>query len=322
MKKTISTIILSSALTASALLLTGNALMAEPSHPSVEDYDFSPVFNPDVPASVNFCGKSIKLDRADMYERFDRELASLAYTHGSTLLMIKRANKYFPRMAEQLKKNGMPLDLLYLACVESSLNPRAYSPAKAAGFWQFIPSTAKQYGLEVNDEVDERYDIEKATAAAARYFRGGLAKYGDWPSVMAAFNAGFARITGELDKQLADNSFDLYLNEETSRYVFRILAMKTILENPAAYGYHLEADQLYYPTECDVVEVSGPVADWPVWAKEHGISYAQLREENPWIRAKSLTNKSGKTYKVRIPRADSLYRSKQNKNVYNPNWVK
>lgn len=286
------------------------------------DNDYSPVFSPDIPRSMTFCGKTIDLDRNDMYERFDRELTSLIYGHGSMMLTIKRANKYFPVMAPILKANGVPLDVLYLACVESTLNPRAYSPAKAAGIWQFIAATARQYGLEVNDEVDERYNLEKATAAACRYLKKGLAKYGDWPSVMASFNAGMARITGELEKQGADNSFDLYLVEETSRYVFRIMAMKTIMENPSAYGYYLEADQLYRQTDCRIVEVSGPVADWPSWAKKRGITYAQLREENPWIRSKSLTNKTGKTYKVRVPKKESLSRSKQEQKVYNQNWVK
>lgn len=175
----------------------------------------------------------------------------------------------------------MPQDLLYLACVESSLNPRAYSPAKAAGFWQFIPSAAKEYGLEVNDEVDERYNIEKATAAAARYLKKAYNRYGNWPSAMASYNGGMARISSALDKQGADTSLDLYLAEETTRYPYRVMAMKTILENPRAYGFRLRADQLYQPRKYKTVEVSGPVASWPDWAEAHGISYAQLREDNP-----------------------------------------
>lgn len=271
---------------------------------------------------MKFCGQTVDLDRVDMFERFDRELTSLVYGHSNTLLTIKRANKYFPVMAPILRANGVPEDMLYLACVESYLNHRAYSPAKAAGFWQFIPSTAKQYGLEVSDEVDERYDLEKATAAACRYLKNGYTKYGDWPTVMASFNGGMGRISSELDKQHANDSYDLYLTEETSRYVFRIMAMKAVMENPATFGFHLTADQLYQPVECEIVTVSGPVEDWPAWAQDHGVSYAQLREENPWIRAKQLTNKDGKTYKVRVPKHDSLYRSKQHKTTYNPNWVK
>ena len=290
--------------------------------PSPAENGFSPVISPDIPTSVTLCGKKVDLDRNDMYERYDRELTSLMYGHGSTLLTLKRANKYFPIVAPILKANGVPADIIYLACAESSLNPRAYSPAKAAGLWQFLASTAKQYGLEVNDEVDERYNVEKATAAACRYLKKAYEKYGDWPTVMASYNAGMGRISSELEKQLADNSFDLYLNDETSRYVFRIMALKAILENPSAFGYQVTPKQLYHNTDCRTVEVSGPVADWAAWAQQHGISYAQLKEENPWIRSRSLTNKTGKTYTVKVPKKEALYRSKQPTTVYNNNWVK
>ena len=283
--------------------------------------EFAEVYCPEVPASVKLCGKTIDLDRADMYERYDRELSSIVYTHGNTMLIIKRANRYFPEIAPILRANGVPEDLLYLACVESSLNPRAYSPAKAAGFWQFIPSAAKEYGLEVNDEVDERYNLEKATAAACRYLKKAYGRYGDWPSAMAAYNGGQARISRELDAQDADTSLDLYLAEETTRYPYRVMAMKTVLENPAKYGFRLRDNQLYQPHKFKTVEVSGPVEDWPTWAKEHGITYSVLREENPWIRAKKLTNKAGKTYKVRIPEAKSMSRRTAGTTTYNKAWT-
>lgn len=282
---------------------------------------YSSVYSPYIPAKAELCGQSVDLDRVDMYERMDRELTAIIYTHGSTLLVIKRANRYFPQLAPILKRNGVPLDLLYLACTESLLNPRAYSAAKAAGIWQFVPATAKEYGLEVSDEVDERYNIEKETEAACRYFKKALARYGDWPSVMAAFNGGMSRITSELDKQQGDDAFDLFLAEETQRYPFRVMAYKVILENPARYGFKLSADQLYFPRECRTVTVDGPVEDWVAWAEQYGISYAELRDENPWIRAKTLTNKSGKTYTVRIPSRNSLSRSKQARPIYNQNWV-
>ncbi len=283
--------------------------------------EFSDVYSPQVPASVVLCGEKIDLDPIDRYERLDRELSSIVYTHGTTMLIIKRANRYFPEMSKILKENGVPQDILYLACVESSLNPRAYSPAKAAGFWQFIASTAKEYGLEVNDEVDERYNIEKATAAAARYLKKAYAKYGNWPSVMAAYNGGMTRITNELDRQSADTSLDLYLVEETTRYPYRIMAMKTVMENAPAYGFHLRDEQLYQPRKYRTVEVKGPVADWSEWAKKQGINYSILREENPWIRSKSLTNKAGKIYKVRVPLAESLSRRTAGTKTFNPAWT-
>lgn len=317
---------LSAASLVTAILISGTSATSarEAALPTVSEqteYTHSSVINPEVPETVVFCGKEISLDRTDMYERYDRELSSIIYTHGNTLLTIKRANKYFPVMAPILKENGVPEDVLYLACVESYLNPRAYSPAKAAGVWQFIPSTAKEYGLEVNDEVDERYNLEKVTKAACRYLKNALRKYGNWESVMASYNGGTGRISRELEKQSQSSSFDLYLTEETSRYVFRIMAMKQVMENPSAYGFNLRADQLYMPVECDEVEVNGPVGDWAAWAEKHGISYAQLREENPWIRAKSLTNKAGKTYTVRVPKADSLSRKRQMQAVYNSAWA-
>ena len=282
---------------------------------------FSTVVNPRIPSKVTFAGQTVDLDRVDLFERLDRELTSMAYTHGNTLLTIKRANRYFPKLIPILKKNGVPEDLIYLACIESTLNPRAYSPAKAAGLWQFIPSTGKEYGLEVNEFVDERYHPEKATQAACRYLKNALAKYGNWESVAASYNGGMARISKELGSQQVDSAYDLYLADETMRYIFRMLAMKLIMENPSAYGFNLTADQLYQPIEYKVVEVNTPVDDWAAWAKKQGIDYLTLREHNPWIRSKTLPNKSGKTYKVSIPIRDSLSRSRQKVKVYNPAWV-
>lgn len=319
--KTVS-IILISLIAGSSFLLTTSS-EADATRPPVETADdvFAIVENPQIPTSMTFAGDKVDFDRIDMYERLDRELTSLAYTHGNTLLMIKRANRFFPILAPILKKNGVPFDLIYLACVESSLNTRAYSPAKAAGLWQFIPATAKQYGLEVNDYVDERYNIEKATEAACRYLKKAHGMYGNWESVAASYNGGTNRITTELDKQQVASAYDLYLAEETTRYPFRIMATKLILENPQKYGFRLTADQLYQPIECTEETVSEPVEDWPAWAQERGVTFAQLREVNPWIRAKSLPNQTGKSYTVKIPKQSSLYRSKSHTKVYNQNWI-
>ena len=286
-----------------------------------ESAEFSDVVNPSIPSSVKFAGSEIDLDPIHMWERLDRELTAITYTHGNTLLAIKRANRYFPVLAPILKKNGLPADMIYLAVIESTLNPRALSPAKAAGLWQLMPATGKEYGLEVNDDVDERYDPVKATEAASRYLKNAYAKYGNWESVAASYNGGMARISKELGAQQAESAFNLYLADETMRYIFRMLAMKLIMENPSAYGFNLTADQLYQPIVYKTVEVSGPVDDWAAWAKEQGIDYLTLREHNPWIRSKSLPNKTGKTYNVNIPSRDSLSRSRQKVTVYNPVWV-
>ena len=281
----------------------------------------SPVVVPQVPESIDFAGQSYDFDRIDMYERMDRELTSMAYTHGTTLLMLKRANRYFPEIIPLLRKNNVPDDLIYLACIESSLNPKAYSPAKAAGIWQFMPATAKDYGLEVNEFVDERYDIEKATIAACKMLKSLKNKFGNWESAAAAYNGGAGRISKELASQLQNSSLDLNLVEETSRYFFRILAAKMIIENPSLYGFVIQPDQFYTPVDYDIVEVSTAVESWPQWAQDHGISYAQLVEHNRWIRDKSLPNKNGKTYRVRIPKKESLKRSTADKTIYNPKWT-
>lgn len=284
---------------------------------------FSNVINPDIPMEMEFAGQKISLDRYDMMERLDRELTSMIYTHGNTLLTIKRANRLFPIMAPILKEQGVSLDLLYIACIESTLDTRAVSTAKAAGLWQFMPETGRQYGLEVNEYVDERYNIEKATVAACKYFKSAYSKYGNWESVAASYNGGTGRISSEMTKQGMKSAFDLYLVNETNRYIFRLLAQKMIMENPSKYGFHLTDNQLYQPIETKDIEVSSSVADWQKWAIEHETNYMVLRDLNPWIRDRSLPNKSGKTYIVKVPAdKDAMLRSKNSTKTYNSNWTK
>ncbi len=285
----------------------------------------APVFgvtaSPDIPMSVTFAGEKISFDRLDMAERLDRELTGIIYGHTTTELCFKRANRYFPALSRILKEQGVPLDFLYLAVTESSMDCNAYSSAKAAGTWQLLAGTARDYGLEVTDEVDERFDPEKSTVAACKYLKAAYKKYGHWPTVAASYNAGMQRLTGELSKQKVDNSFDLYLVQETSRYVFRIIAYKLVMEAPKRYGYRFSRKNLWQPVDYTTVDVTGPVASWVDWAKGKDITYAQLRDANPWIRSTKLTNAGGKTYKVRIPKAAELYRSKRAFTVYKKDWV-
>jgi len=285
----------------------------------------SPVFSvtasPDIPMSVTFAGEKISFDRLDMAERLDRELTGIIYGQTTTELCFKRANRYFPALSRILKDQGVPLDFLYLAVTESSMDYNAYSSSKAAGMWQLLAGTARDYGLEVSDEVDERYDPEKATVAACKYLKAAYKKYGHWPTVAASYNAGIQRLTGELSKQKVDNSFDLYLVQETSRYVFRIIAYKLVMESPKRYGYRLSRKHLWQPVSYTTVDVTGAVASWVDWAKSKGLTYAQLREANPWIRSTKLTNTAGKTYKVRVPKSSDLYRSKRTFTAYNKDWV-
>ncbi|MBR1882124.1 MAG: lytic transglycosylase domain-containing protein [Muribaculaceae bacterium] len=282
---------------------------------------FNVTANPDIPTQVTFAGEKISLDRLDMAERYDRELTSIIYGQTSTLLCMKRANRHFPVLAPILKAQGVPSDFLYLACTESTMDFLAYSSAKAAGLWQLLAGTAQQYGLEVTDEVDERYDPELSTVAACKYLKAAYSRYGSWTTVAASYNAGMGKISSELTKQGVERSFDLYLVQETSRYVFRIMAYKTLMENPKRYGYRLRAEQLYQPVSYTKVEVTGAVASWVDWAKAHGITYAQLREANPWIRSTKLTNSKGRTYQVKVPLAADLYRSKRQSRTYDKNWV-
>ena len=282
---------------------------------------FSTTASPDIPMSINFAGETVSFDRLDMAERLDRELTSIIYGQTTTELCFKRANRYFPALAKILKEQGVPLDFLYLAVTESSMDYSAYSSAKAAGMWQLLAGTGRDYGLEVSDEVDERYDPEKSTVAACKYLKSAYKKYGHWPTVAASYNAGMQKISNELSKQRVDNSFDLYLVQETSRYVFRIMAYKLLMESPKRYGYRFSRKNLWQPVDYTTVDVTGSVASWIDWAKDKGLTYAQLREANPWIRSTKLTNASGKTYKVRIPKQSELYRSKRTFSVYNKDWV-
>ena len=255
-------------------------------------------YAPVIPEKVHFADRVVDLDRIDFYERMDREMISFAFGHTNTE------------------------DLVYLAAIESHYDNAAVSSAKAVGMWQFMPSTAKEYGLEVNEYVDERLDCDKSTVAACKYFKRAYAKYKCWLTVAAAYNAGMGRISKSLETQDVEHALDLYLNKETSRYIFRLLAMKLIIENPARYGYAIKANQLYQPLDCDTFVVAEPVKDWVQWSKEHNITYSLLREYNPWIRSVSLPNPNNKTYVVKIPKETSLYRSKQTLKTYRENWTR
>lgn len=277
-----------------------------------------------IPEEVSFAGETTKLDRYDLFERYDREINSFTYFHSSTLMLIKKANRYFPIIEPILAKNNIPDDFKYLAVIESMLNPRAVSPAKAAGLWQFMPATGKQYGLEVSTEVDERFSVEKSTEAACKYLKSAYNTYGSWSSVALAYNAGSGRISGELDKQYTEDSLDLWLVDETSRYYFRMVAIKAVFEHPSIYGFVLTEDQLYKPIEFKEVTVSETITDLAQFAKDNGITYAQLKDFNSWLRDRKLTINPRKpqTYTILIPTQKSLYYKKgESIKVHNPNWI-
>ncbi len=294
--------------------------------PQPQDEAISPhpsqVINPYVPTEMTFAGKNIDLRRADLRERLDRELITFSYGHTTTLLMIKRANRYFPIIETILKECGVPDDLKYLMVIESSVDIRALSPAKAAGLWQFMPATGKEYGLEVNTNVDERYHVEKATRAACKYLKDGYAKYGDWLTVAASYNAGFGRISSELDKQHATTSLDMWLNKETSRYMFRILAAKQLFESPRRYGFILRATDLYPTLPTKPYKVTTTITDLGTFAHQHGIPMSLLKEANPWLISNTLpVRPGGKTYTLQLPIMEKWVYDPTTTLPHNSAWV-
>lgn len=258
-----------------------------------------------VPRSVIFCGDTIDLTRYDRHERMDRELLAFSYMHSSSIQTIKRANRYFPVVEPILKECGIPDDFKYLMAIESGANPFARSGAGAAGLWQIMPVTGKELGLEVNNSVDERYHVEKSTYAACKYFKEAYQRFGDWISVAASYNAGQARIAQQRNKQYTNEALDLHLVEETSRYVYRLFAIKMLFNNPRDFGFYLRAADLYPIIPCHSIKVSSSIADLARFAKSQGTTYAILRNLNPWLRNSSLHCKN-KEYVILIPDKEKI----------------
>lgn len=275
----------------------------------------------EVPSSVTFCGKSIDLTRYDRYERMDRELLAFTYMHSTSIQMIKKANRYFPIVEPILKANGVPDDFKYLMVIESNLNPNARSGAGAAGLWQFMQTTGREYGLEVNKNIDERYHVEKATEAACKYLKDAYDKYQDWIAVAASYNAGQARISSQFEKQQVDDMLDLYLVEETARYVYRIIAAKIMFSNPSAFGFRLRTKDLYMPISYKEVTVNTGISNLAEWAKKQGITYALLKNMNPWLRDNFLQNVSKRTYTLKIPTAEGMKHDPKKVKAHDKRWV-
>ena len=254
------------------------------------------------PKEINFAGEKAPLQVSDVRERLDRELLVNANLDATTLLIIKRANRAFPVIEPILKRYGVPDDFKYLAVIESGL-VNVVSPAGARGVWQFMPDTGKERGLEINDGVDERYHLAKSTEAACRYLLDARSKFGSWTLAAASYNGGVAGVNKQITFQGVDNYYDLLLTEETSRYVFRILALKEIMQHPAQYDFNLSAGDYYPAIPVKTVEVTATVPDLAVFAKEQGINYKVLKIHNPWLRDKKLTVGEGKKYTIEIPTA-------------------
>lgn len=264
----------------------------------INDYN---VYALQIPDYLNFAGEPVPLENPDILERMDRELLVNTYWQSNGLLMFKRSKKYFPIIEPILAKHGVPDDFKYLAVIESGLT-NAVSPAGARGVWQIMKATGKENGLEINNNVDERYNLEKATEVACKYLIKSKERLGSWTLAAAAYNAGNAGISRRLKAQNVNSYYDLLLGEETGRYLFRIVALKEILSYPDKYGFNFREKDLYKTIPTYKVEVDTAVSDFAKFAKNFGINYKILKLHNPWLREPHLNNKSKKAYKIDIPK--------------------
>ncbi|MFA6923642.1 MAG: lytic transglycosylase domain-containing protein [Bacteroidales bacterium] len=258
------------------------------------------IFSVEVPEELIFAGEKISTDRFDIKEALDREMLTNVYWQSQTLLMLKRANRWFPRIEPILKKNNIPDDFKYLALIESSFT-YTVSPAGASGFWQFMKKTAQNYGLEVNEEVDERYNLEKSTEAACKYLKEAYDTLKNWTLAAASYNMGIGGLKNQVEIQKTSSFYDLYLNLETSRYIYRIFAIKLIFENPKKYGFLLRKKDLYPEIEIRKLQVDTPIFNLINFAAKQNVNYKILKMFNPWLKKPCLINKLRKTYFIEIP---------------------
>ena len=299
-------------------MLLSTLTMAAQNHTGTTALSYS---SPQVPESIMFCGKEIDLTRFDRHERMDRELLAFTYMHSTSLQTIKRANRYFPIVEPILKEHGIPDDFKYLMAIESNCSPLARSHVGASGLWQFMQTTGREYGLEVNKNIDERYHVEKSTVAACKYIKNAYNKYKDWIAVAAAYNGGQARIAKQMESQQIDETLDLYLVEETARYVYRIIAAKIMFSNPAAFGFRLKASDLYMQVPYKEITVTTGITNLAEWAKKQGTTYALLKNLNPWLRDNFLQNVSGRTYHIKVPIPEKMHYNANTIIPHDKRWV-
>lgn len=277
-----------------------NSILVDERSSSVEKGAYS-VKAHEIPTKLTYAGEQVPVHFYDVRERLDKELLVNKYWHSSTFQLIKRANRFFPVIEKILKEEGLPDDLKYLAVAESGLQ-NVVSPSRAAGFWQFLKGAANDFGLEVNNEIDERYHLEKATRAACKYLKWNYEKFGSWTLSAAAYNYGRSAVIRQMERQSCSNYYDLLLPDETERYMFRLIALKMILSNPQKFGFNLRENDLYAPIETTGIQITVPVDDLAKFAAKHGISYRMFKEFNPWLRENYLKKVNKKQYEVQIPR--------------------
>ncbi len=271
-----------------------------------DDFPFQYIIEtPKLPKKLDFCGEKVPLYNFDVSERIERELISNTYWHSSTLLALKRANRWFPVIVPILKKYGIPEDFKYLAIVESNLENVA-SPAHAVGFWQLLKKTARHYGLEVNKSVDERYDPWKSTEAACKYLLKAKKKFGTWTLAAVSYNVGMRNLSDQIKRQRTRVYYNMNLNDETARYLYRLLAIKSIFQNPAQYGFLVEKSLLYKPLEYTTEKVNRSIKDLAKWANIRGLNYRTLKIYNPWLRDNYLKVRKRKVYYIKLPTTESI----------------
>jgi len=253
-----------------------------------------------IPDNVTFAGERVPVDDPDIRERLDRELHVNTFWHSNTIILIKRAHRWLPQIEQVLVKNGVPSDFKYMPVIESDLQNKI-SPSNAVGYWQMLRGTAREYGLTVNREVDERYHPIKSTEAASQYLKKAYNKFGSWTDAAASYNIGMRGLQRSMEFQQVDSYYDLLLNDETSRYVLRIIAVKMIFENPEQYGFRLDEDQLYHQEDVREVKVEQTIPDLRKFAFEQGINYKVLKRHNPWLRDDRLTVRRNESYMILIP---------------------
>ena len=305
MKNTVKSLGFIALILVSSLLIfsTNSAVQSDQAVPTVTDTNTSEYYQIKalkLPEQLEFAGEKVPLEKDDIRERIDRELLVNTYWQSNGLLLFKRAHKYFPIIEPILKKNGIPNDFKYLAVIESGLQ-NVTSPAGAKGFWQIMKATAKENDLEVNSNVDERYHLEKATQVACNYLNESKELFGSWTLAAAAYNAGKTGIKRKIDTQKVTNYYDLLLNEETTRYLPRMIALKEIMTHPKKYGFIFEAEDLYNLAPTRTVMVDTVITDIAQFSKTFGINYKVLKSHNPWLRENKLNNKSHKLYHLKIP---------------------
>lgn len=263
------------------------------------------IITPPLPESIEIFGEEVPLQDIDVRERLEREIIVNTYWHSNTILMLKRAQRWFPVIEPILEENNIPKDFKYISAIESNLD-NLVSPAGATGFWQFMRGTAPKYNLEIRNGVDERYHVEKSTQAACEYLKEAYEKFGSWSTAAASYNMGINGVEKQIERQGTKNYYNFILNEETSRYLFRAIALKLIINNPENYGFGIYDYETYKPYETFEVEIKNDVKDLAVWAKDKGINYKWLKILNPWLRDNEVTVPAGKTYNIKLPKPGSI----------------